>query len=132
MLKRYTNLWPKITSFDNLLLAFRKAAKGKRSKPTVATFEYNLEPNLFALQAELREGRYHPGSYVNFTIHEPKRRLISAAPFRYRGVHHALVNVIEPIFERKFIHDSYAKVFVAPPHRNDPGILAYPAHHGCA
>ena len=108
MSKRYTNLWPQITSFENLLLAFRKAAKGKRSKPGVAAFEYDLEPNLFTLQAELRDGRYHPGSYVNFTIHEPKRRLISAAPFRDRVVHHALVNIIEPLYERKFIHDSYA------------------------
>ncbi len=83
-MKRYHHLWPEITSFDNLLSAFRKAAKGKRSKPSVASFEYDLEPNLLCLQTELRDGSYQPGSYTNFTIHEPKRRLISAAPFKDR------------------------------------------------
>ncbi|MCL4299466.1 MAG: reverse transcriptase/maturase family protein [Anaerolineae bacterium] len=51
---------------------------------------------------------YRPGPYASFYIHEPKRRLISAAPFRDRVVHHALCNLIEPIFERSFIADSYA------------------------
>jgi len=106
--KRYDHLWPQVTSFDNLLLAFKKAARGKRSKPSVAGFEYDLEANLFTLQSELRRGDYRPGPYVSFPIHEPKRRLISAAPFRDRVVHHALVNVIEPIFERQFIFDTYA------------------------
>lgn len=108
MSKRYDHLWPQVTSFENLLLAFRKAARGKRAKATVAAFEYNLEAELFMLQAELREARYQPGRYSSFTIREPKRRLISAAPFRDRVVHHALVNVIEPLFERQFIFDSYA------------------------
>jgi len=108
MAKQYKNLWPQVISFENLLLAFRKAAKGKRSKSGVSTFEYELERHLFELQAELRAGRYQPGSYVNFYIHDPKRRLISAAPFRDRVVHHALTNIIAPIYERKFIFDSYA------------------------
>ena len=56
----------------------------------------------------MQEKTYQPGSYQSFYIHEPKRRLISAAPFRDRVVHHALCNVIEPIFERSFIFDSYA------------------------
>ncbi|MBN1148459.1 MAG: hypothetical protein JXA78_14460, partial [Anaerolineales bacterium] len=74
----------------------------------VAAFEYRLEDNLLALQAELSSFDYHPGPYHSFYIHEPKRRLISAAPFRDRVVHHALCNLIEPIFERAFIADSYA------------------------
>ncbi|MCO5206234.1 MAG: reverse transcriptase/maturase family protein [Anaerolineae bacterium] len=101
-------MYEQITSWDNLYLAWRKAAKGKRGKPNVAQFEYALEENLLALQAELREQRYRPGNYVSFVIHEPKRRVISAAPFRDRIAHHALCNVIEPIFERSFIDDSYA------------------------
>jgi retron-type reverse transcriptase len=56
----------------------------------------------------LTHGRYLPGPYKTFEIHHPKWRLISAAPFRDRVVHHALVNVLEPIWERTFIHDSYA------------------------
>lgn len=108
MSKRYDHLWPQVASFDNLLLAYRKAARGKRSKPSVASFEYDLEGNLLQLRDELRSGAYRPGAYDSFHIHEPKRRLISAAPFRDRVVHHALVNVIGPVFERKFIFDTYA------------------------
>ncbi len=108
MTRTYRHLWPQVTSFDNLLLAFRRAAKGKRSKPVVAAFEYHLEENLLDMQVELREGIYQPGGYSSFTIHDPKRRLISAAPFRDRVVHHALCNVIEPLFERQFIFDTYA------------------------
>lgn len=100
----YTTLY----SWDNLLLAYRRAAKGKRGHANVARFEHRLEENLLTLQQELRDQRYLPGPYTSFYIHEPKRRLISAAPFRDRVVHHALCNLIEPIFERTFIADSYA------------------------
>ncbi len=95
-------------SWDNLLLAYRKAAKGKRGKGNVAAFERILEDHLFALQSDLIAGGYQPGAYHSFYIHDPKRRLISAAPFRDRVVHHALCNLIEPVFERSFIADSYA------------------------
>ena len=97
-----------LTSWDNLLLAYQKAAKGKRGHPNVAAFEHRLEDHLLELQAELRAKTYRPGAYASFHIHEPKRRLISAAPFRDRVAHHALCNLIEPIFERSFIFDSYA------------------------
>jgi RNA-directed DNA polymerase len=97
-----------VCDWNNLWLAWRKAARGKRSRPAAATFEHRLEDNLVTLQEELVSKTYRPGGYASFTIHEPKRRLISAAPFRDRVVHHALCNVIEPVFERSFIFDSYA------------------------
>jgi hypothetical protein len=97
-----------MTSWSNLVWAYQRAAKGKRGQPNVAAFEHRLEDNLIALQYELRSHSYRPGAYHNFLIHEPKRRVISAAPFRDRVVHHALCNLIEPSFERSFIHDSYA------------------------
>ena len=97
-----------LATWENLYRAYTKAARGKRSRRAAAGFEYHLEDNLFQLQEELAEGSYRPGSYTHFTIHEPKRRLISAAPFRDRVVHHALCNVVEPAFERSFIHHSYA------------------------
>ena len=103
-----TELYTQLCSWDNLYLAYRKAARGKRGKGPAARFEYRLEDNLVALQTELLEQTYQPGAYHSFHIHEPKRRLISAAPFRDRVVHHALCNLIEPIFERSFITDSYA------------------------
>lgn len=97
-----------LTSWPNLLLAYRKASRGKRGGAAVAAFEHRLEDNLFQLQRELRTRTYGPGRYQSFYIHEPKRRLISAAPFRDRVVHHAVCNLLEPIFERSFVADSYA------------------------
>jgi RNA-directed DNA polymerase len=89
-------------------MAYHRASKGKRGQPNVSAFEHRLEENLLDLQEELRSRTYRPGSYQSFYIHEPKRRLISAAPFRDRVVHHALCNLLEPIFERTFVADSYA------------------------
>ena len=100
----YTQLY----TWNNLLLAYRRAAKGKRGHANVAAFEHRLEENLLDLQHELASFTYRPGGYTSFFIHEPKRRLISAAPFRDRVVHHALCNLIEPIFERTFVANSYA------------------------
>ena len=97
-----------IVKWENLFQAWKQAAKGKRSKRAAATFEHNLADELLELQAELIAGTYKPGEYTHFYIHEPKCRKISAAPFRDRVVHHALCNIIEPDFERRFIPDSYA------------------------
>jgi retron-type reverse transcriptase len=107
-MKTYRNLYPKFWEFPNLLLAYRKARKGKRGKVYVAAFERKQEEELFALQSDLRQKTYLPGAYHSFFIHEPKKRLISAAPFRDRVAHHALCQVIEPIWEARFISDSYA------------------------
>jgi len=108
MTKKFDHLYKEITSTANLFQAYHKASRGKRGQPAVAYFDYGLEKNLFALQEELRQKTYQPGPYCSFYILDPKRRLVSAAPFRDRVVHHALCNVLEPIFERTFIGDSYA------------------------
>jgi retron-type reverse transcriptase len=107
-MKTYKNLYPRIIAFENLRQAFKNAARGKRKRPDVADFEYNLESNLLTLQEELIAETFTPGAYFNFRIHDPKPRVISAAPFRDRVVHHALCQVIEPLWERRFIHDTYA------------------------
>ncbi len=107
-MKTFTNLYPEITTFENLYLAYRQARKGKRAKAAVAEFELNLESNLIKIQEELIGLTYKPGNYHNFTIYEPKQRLVSAAPFRDRVVHHALCRVIEPIWEARFHYHSYA------------------------
>jgi retron-type reverse transcriptase len=107
-MKSYKNLYPQITSFANLDLAWHKARKSKRHKPSVARFEFNAEGELFQLQRELQNHTYQPGAYRSFFIQDSKKRKISAAPFRDRVVHHALCNILEPIYEPKFIHDSYA------------------------
>ena len=107
-MKRYGNLWPTITDFANLLDAARKAQKGKRFRPNVLAFNDNLEGELLQLQEELTSKTYAPGAYRTFEIVQPKRRMISAAPYRDRVVHHALCNAIVPLIERTFIDDSYA------------------------
>ena len=99
---------PQIISFDNLYSAFRKAYRGAGGKGDAASYLYNLEPELFSLQRKLKQGTYLPEGYRYFHVLEPKRRLIAEAPFRDRVVHHAVVNVLEPIYERVFIADSFA------------------------
>jgi len=101
-------LFPRLLAWENLLEAYRKAARRKRGRLAAAQFEFQIADNLLALQAELTDGTYHPGAYRHFTIQEPKRRKISAAPFGDRVVHHALCNVIEPLFEARFHPHSYA------------------------
>ncbi|MBN2001198.1 RNA-dependent DNA polymerase [candidate division KSB1 bacterium] len=100
--------YSRIYDWNNLLTAWRKAAKGKRGTPVVAAFEHRLEDNLIDLFEQLAQKSYRPGNYVSFYIHDPKKRLISAAPFRDRIVHHALCNILERLFEKSFIADSYA------------------------
>lgn len=107
-MKTYNNLFEKVCSLQNLYRAYLKARRGKSNICEVARFTYHLEGELLKLQRELLAGTYRQGDYRNFVIHEPKRRLISAVPFRDRVVHHAICSVIEPIFEKRFIWDSYA------------------------
>ena len=107
-MKTYNRLFQKICSFQNLFDASQKAQRGKRFQHEVARFNFHLERELYQLQTELQTQTYRPGNYYEFHIYEPKLRKISAAPYRDRVVHHALCNIIEPIFERTFIFDSYA------------------------
>ncbi|MGD0263521.1 MAG: reverse transcriptase/maturase family protein [Candidatus Methylomirabilota bacterium] len=102
------NLFEQITTFGNLHAAYRQAARGKRWGRQALAFRQDLEANLLDLQTELCSQTYHVGVYRKFMVYEPKAREIAALPFRDRVVHHALVRAIEPLFERKFIRDSYA------------------------
>ena len=89
-MKRYGNLWPHIIDFENLLQAARQAQRGKRYRPNVLAFNQNLDRELLRLQQELTQKTYRPGGYRVFRIEDPKPRMISAAPYRDRVVHHAL------------------------------------------
>ena len=108
LMERVGGLWKRLISFENLYGAVYQVLRGKRGKIHAGEFFYDLEGNLLRLQRELCSREYCPGPYHTFWLKEPKRRLISAASFRDRVVHHALVNVIESIFERRFIHHNYA------------------------
>jgi len=107
-MKRHRNLWPSVVSWANLLRAARQAQRGKRDRPNVLAFNFNREWELLRIQTQLEDGAYVPGEYDTFWICDAKPRLISAAPYRDRVVHHALCNLIEPIFDRSFIYDTYA------------------------
>ncbi len=80
----------------------------QRRQPDVAQFGLDLEQNLLALQRELVAGEYAPGPYRQFTVYERKPRLISVAPFRGRVAHHAVMNVLEPLLDKRFIPDTCA------------------------
>ena len=107
-MKRHGQLFEQMIAFENLLAAARQAQKGKRYSEPALRFNADMDRELLRLRDELSAKTYCPGAYRTFEIVEPKRRLISAAPYRDRVVHHALCNVIAPIFERAFIRDSYA------------------------
>lgn len=107
-MRRAGGLFPRVVAFDNLMCAAHEASRGKRRRPDVARFTLELEPELLALQRELIACTYRPGPYRTFWIHDPKPRMISAAPFRDRVVHHALCRVIEPVLDRAFVSETYA------------------------
>ncbi len=102
------SLPPKKPRKVSVFEAAKKAQKGKRFRENVLEFNYNLELELEKIKTGLESKTYIPGKYKTFTIVEPKPRLISAAPYRDRVVHHALCNIITPIFERTLIADTYA------------------------
>lgn len=108
MPRTYRNLWPQFVSFENLWQAYMAARRGKRARAAVAAYELDAETRLLRLQERLEDGSYQPGAYRTFVVREWKRRVVSAAPFEDRIVHHALCNLLEPIWEARFIHDSYA------------------------
>jgi len=107
-MRRHNNLYSRIHDFENLHLAFRKASRVRRFTSEVLAFRENLEENLISIQDDLITGVYEPSPYRTFTIYEPKERIIHVAPFRDRVVHHAVMNIIEPIWDRLFIYDTYA------------------------
>lgn len=107
-MKRHGQLMEAIAEPANLRLAFWKAAKSKRAKADCRAFQDRLDENVASLQAELLSGSVAVGEYHTFTIHDPKERTICAASFRERVLHHALMNVCEPVLERAAIFDSYA------------------------
>jgi retron-type reverse transcriptase len=109
MAKKHRNLFEKIVDMDNLRDAYRKTVNGgKRYSHGHLLFKENLEFNLYTIRQELISGTYEHGDYYQFTLFDPKERVISCLPFRDRLVQHAIHNVIEPIFESGFYSCSYA------------------------
>ena len=107
-MKRIKDLWPQIIAWQNLHEAYRRARRGKQDRYDVACFSFNLEPELRSLQQQLVSGTYQPGEYTQHLIYDRKPRTISVAPFRDRVLQQALMGVVEPALDRRFIDDSYA------------------------
>jgi retron-type reverse transcriptase len=107
-MKTYKNIFEKIAFIKNLHHAYLKARREKSKKFYVIEFEENLENELKELQYELISKTYEPHSLKRFIIRDPKTRTIHSSFFRDRVIHHAIVNILEPIFEKIFIYDSYA------------------------
>jgi len=97
-----------VAALDNLMAAARKARKKKSRRPDVEEFFLHMESNILKLHGDLLDERWLPGKYRTFEIREPKRRLISAAPFADRVVHHALCNCLQPSLEKSFIAHSFS------------------------
>lgn len=107
MSKKYRNLIGKIADYDNIIDAAMKARSGNPNSVGGMIFLDFLESNAVLLSEQIKSGSYVPGKPKKFAIYEPKRREISALPFRDRVVQHAINNVIEPIFTKTFYSQSY-------------------------
>ncbi|MDZ7804352.1 reverse transcriptase/maturase family protein [Thiohalophilus sp.] len=101
-------LWDELISWDNLVQAYQDARRGKRYKPDVLRFHRHWEERLLNIHNHLVWGSWQPQPFSAFPVYEPKERLIEAPAFADRVVHHALHRIVEPHFERRFIHHSYA------------------------
>jgi len=107
-MKRAGNLIGSVVDADNLRSAFFNAARGRRKQAVVRRFAADLDHECRLMRRDLVSGAYPWGAYRQFLIRDPKPRVISAAPFRDRVAHHALINVCGPHFENYLIHDTYA------------------------
>ena len=107
-MKVFHTLYLKIISIENLFQAWGEFKKDKRRKKDVQFFEINLEDNLFGLHKKLKSGNYRHGKYTAFNIYDPKLRHIHKAQVHDRIIHHAVVSILEPIFDETFIYDSYS------------------------
>ena len=107
-MKSYKNLYEETISLKNLILAWRKARKHKTKKDYVIEFEKETRKNLLRLYEELQNQTYSPKPLVTFVLRDPKTRKISKSDFRDRIIHHALVRILVPIFDKTFIYDNCA------------------------
>ena len=107
-MKTYNNLWLSLCDYENIRIAYKKARKHKTKKEYVRKFRKHLKINLLEIKCELLLHSYQPMPLETFVIRDPKTRKISKSEFKDRIVHHALCNIIDPIFDKDFIYDSYA------------------------
>jgi len=107
-MKRIGNLFERVVERDNLRLAVGKAMRGKRDRPEVVEFLQSLDRRLEEMAEQIRAGTFPLGRYRQFIRFDPKERIITAPCFAERVLHHAVINVCEPAFERWLIADTFA------------------------
>ena len=107
-MKRHGHLLEQILERDNLRLAYLRALRGKRHRPDARLFALDLDANLARLATDIADNTIDVGRFHQFVIRDPKERVITAPCFGERVLHHALMNVCEPIFDRWLIADTYA------------------------
>ncbi len=107
-MKRQGRLFERICNFDALVKAAFDAARGKKKNKKIARFLMDVENEIISLEKELKNQKYNPQPYRIFEIYDPKRRRICASDFRDRVVHKAICQLLGPVFDRRYIYDSYA------------------------
>ncbi len=104
----YTNLFNKLITPENLFFAWEEFRRDKKKKADVLTFEKNLEREIFSLHRELKSHAYRHSGYAGFYISDPKRRHIHKASVRDRVLHHAIMGILYPLYDKTFIHNSFS------------------------
>jgi RNA-directed DNA polymerase len=107
-MRRAGNLYHRISAYENLCVAFYKAARGKQDRPEVIAFHNEFNANIQELRRQLLSHNPDIGHYHYFMVFDPKPRSICAASFSERVLHHAIMNLCEPVLENYAIYDSYA------------------------
>lgn len=107
-MKRHGNLFEKAFTKENLYAAYLDASRSKHRKRGCFNFEKHLASNLDRLYEQIHKGAYKPREYHMFMVYEPKPRVIYAPCFADLVVQHAIYRIILPIFDKKFIDQSYA------------------------
>ncbi len=107
-MRRVNQLFCHLTDFGNLYQAWQKARQGTGWNHETRCFSFHLERELLSIQQQLLDAHYQPSSFRYFSIRDPKPRRIAVAPFKDRVVHHALIQILMPVYESTFIFDSYA------------------------
>lgn len=108
-MKTYNHLFEKVICIENLYEAYKNARRGKRFKPAVLAATWDIEKTIHQLHEDLKNETWEPDPYREFLCEsEVKRRIIHAPSFRDRILHHAIIQIVQPLFEKKFIYDTYA------------------------
>lgn len=107
-MRRAAGLFDLIYEPENIRIAFAKAARGRRGQTEVRQFASRLDARVIEVSLAIRDGTVAIGRFQQFMIRDPKERVITAPCFEERVLHHAIMNVCEPVLDRWLIDDTFA------------------------